>query len=186
MLKPVLDDVARLIASITPEQDKLPTPCDDFDVITLRLHLFGWLAYFDAAFTDPTGTERPDPAAYAGPDDAEALISALELSLEAGISAPAVGVPLLGGTYPGGVVADLLLIEALGHGWDLARATDRPWDPALATCEHALAVLRGVVQPEYRGPGLPFRAEVEVAADAPALDRMVAFTGRDPNWSAPR
>lgn len=43
-------------------------------------------------------------------------------------------------------------------------------------------VLRQVVQPEYRGDGLPFGPEVAVAADAPALDRLLAFTGRDPGW----
>jgi Mycothiol maleylpyruvate isomerase N-terminal domain. len=60
MIFPVLEDLARQFPGITPEQDKLPTPCDDFDVSTLRRHLLGWLTYFDAAFTDPSGSDRPD------------------------------------------------------------------------------------------------------------------------------
>jgi hypothetical protein len=38
------------------------------------------------------------------------------------------------------------------------------------------------VLPAYRGDDLPFGPEVHVAPDAPALDRFVAFTGRDPQW----
>ncbi len=31
--------------------------------------------------------------------------------------------------------------------------------------------------------GSPFGRVVEVPADAPLLDRVVAFTGRDPSWT---
>ena len=49
-----------------------------------------------------------------------------------------------------------------------------------AACESALATLKSVVLPEYRGPGMPFGPEVVVADNAPALERLLAFTGRDP------
>ena len=190
MIFPILKDLAHLAAGIPAEQDKLPTPCDDFDVITLRRHLLGWLTYFDAAFADPLGTDRPDPSAFTGPDNPDAVITHLtatiQSALAAGLATAQVNVPLLGGTYPGSVVIDLLLIEALGHGWDLARATGRPWKPSPQTCELVLAVLKGVIQPEYRGPGMPFRTEVVVDPDVPPLDRLVAFTGRNPTWTQPR
>ncbi len=190
MIFPVLEDLAHLLDRITPEQDKLPTPCDDFDVITLRRHLLGWLGYFDAAVADPSGTERPDPSGFSGPDEPGAVIAQLTTTirsaLAAGVATVPVNVPLLGGAYPGTVVIDLLLVETLGHGWDLSRATGRPWNPHPQASEHALTALKGIIQPEYRGPGLPFGPEITIDGDASPLDRLVAFTGRGPAWTPPR
>ncbi|MEZ0077188.1 TIGR03086 family metal-binding protein [Planotetraspora sp. GP83] len=196
MIFPVLEDLARLLDAITPEQEDLPTPCDEFDVRTLRLHLLGWLDYFQAALADPAGDVRPDPAARVNEDRSgdrsddsaaviEKLTATLRAALDNAVATQTVNVPMLGGAYPGSAVIDLLLVEVLGHGWDLARTTGLSWQPDPATSAHALAVLQAIVKPEYRGPGLPFGLEVRVSADAPALDRLVAFTGRDPGW-APR
>ncbi|OKI62586.1 TIGR03086 family metal-binding protein [Streptomyces sp. MJM1172] len=196
MIFPALKDLARLVEAITPEQGDLPTPCAEFDVRTLRLHLLGWLDYFQAALADPAGDVRPDPEARVnegrsgdGLDDSAAVIEKLTATLRAAldeaVATRSVDVPRLGGAYPGSAVIDLLLVEVLGHGWDLARATGLEWEPDPAAAAHALAVLQAMVKPEYRGPGLPFGLEVPVAADAAALDRLVAFTGRDPGW-APR
>lgn len=189
MIGPVLADLERLTATVSPEDDQRPTPCDDFDVITLRRHLLGWLGYFDSAFTDPAGDHRPYPFTFTGPDDFGSAIQQLSATITAafdsGMATTTVNVPHLGGAYPGSAVLDLLLVEVLGHGWDLARATDQVWQPDPQTCEHALTVLHGVIQPEYRAPGMPFAPEVAVSADAPALDRFVAFTGRNPAWVSP-
>jgi uncharacterized protein (TIGR03086 family) len=183
----VLDDLSHLLSSLDPEQDGRPTPCSAFDVAALRRHLLGWLGYFDAALTDPSSDDRPDPTAYAGPDDPAAVVGRLAVTvrtaLDSGTATTAVDVPLLGGTLPGAVVVDLLLAEVLGHGWDLARATEQPWHPDPAACEQALNRLRSLVRPEYRGPARPFGPEVAVDEGASALDRFVAFTGRDPRWA---
>ncbi|MFD8793544.1 TIGR03086 family metal-binding protein [Streptomyces vinaceus] len=196
MIFPVLQDLARLLDAITPEQEDLPTPCDEFDVRTLRLHLLGWLDYFQAALAGPGGDVRPDPEARMNEDrsgnrfdDSAAVIDKLTATLRAAlhdaVATRSVNVPRLGGSYPGSAVIDLLLVEVLGHGWDLARATGLAWQPDPAASAHALDVLQAMVKPEYRGPGLPFGLAVPVSADVPALDRLVAFTGRDPRW-APR
>ena len=39
---------------------------------------------------------------------------------------------------------------------------------------------RGMLPPAYRGPGKTFGDEVQIGADASAVDRLVAFIGRDP------
>jgi hypothetical protein len=36
---------------------------------------------------------------------------------------------------------------------------------------------------DYQGEGKPFAPRVPVADDAPALDRLVALSGRDPGWA---
>ncbi|GAB7045856.1 TIGR03086 family metal-binding protein [Catenuloplanes indicus] len=188
MILRILDDLARVAAGNTPEQLTLPTPAGDFDVWAVRRHLTGGLSYFESAFRDPDAEERgADPHGYAGPDDLDAVIprlsATLRSALDAGVSTTIVHVPHLGGSFPGATVVDMLLIEAVTHGWDLARATGQRWQPDDGTCEHALAFYRQVIKPEWRGPGMAFGPEFPVAPDAPVLDRLVAFAGRDPHWS---
>jgi uncharacterized protein (TIGR03086 family) len=182
----VLDDLARVTGSITPAQERLATPCTGLDVHALRTHLLGWLRYFDTALRDPAGDDRPDPAAFHG-DDAATEIKTLTATVRS-MRLPddsLVDVPLLGGAYPPAVVLDLLQAEVLGHGWDLAKATGQTWQPDPAACAHTLAVLQATVTPAFRGDGLPFGPEIPIADDAPPLDRLVAFTGRHPDWTPP-
>ncbi|MCA2212140.1 TIGR03086 family metal-binding protein [Jidongwangia harbinensis] len=186
----LLQDLTRVVRDIDPGLRKEPTPCTELDVASLERHLLGWLHLFDVALTDPAGERRPDPAAHpaaespsAAAAEIEKLTATVRTTTAAGVRTAEVNVPPLGGVYPGAVVLDLLTAEVLGHGWDLARATGQVWQPDPAACERALATLHGMVRPEYRGPGMPFGPEVPVAVDAPALDRFLAFTGREPHWA---
>ena len=80
----------------------------------------------------------------------------------------------------------MVLGEYVVHGWDLARALGRPWTPPEAAVTTAHEFFGGVVVPEYRGPdGGFFLDEVPVPDDAPPLDRLLGFAGRDPGWSPP-
>lgn len=193
LLAPVLADLARVIGATTPDQDHLPTPCDGMDVVSLRRHLLGGLPYFTLALSDPDGDERPDPRAYTGPEGRDVLVAAIEelsktaeAALAGGVETVPVKVPHLGGTFPGDMVISMLFAEVIVHGWDTARATGQAWQPAPAASERAHALLTTMVQPQLRGgAGMPFAPEVPVAADAPALDRLLGFAGRSPDW-APR
>ena len=40
-----------------------------------------------------------------------------------------------------------------------------------------------MLRPEFRGPDKDFGPEVPAPADATALQRLVAFLGRDPRWT---
>jgi uncharacterized protein (TIGR03086 family) len=82
---------------------------------------------------------------------------------------------------PGDVTALVALTEVVIHGWDLARATGQPYDVDAATAD---AVLSHVTPIAAEGPveGL-FGPAVPIADDAPALDRIIALSGRDPGWS---
>jgi uncharacterized protein (TIGR03086 family) len=161
-----------------------------FDVGTLQRHLLGWLAMFSAAFADPDGDERPEPDAFRGSEEPGDRVREIEHVAEVtrtaignGIQAGTVNLPLLGGKLPGTTALDSLAIEVIGHSWDLSRATGLPYDPDPSAIEAVLAAMKAIILPEYRGAGMPFGPEVTVQDDAPALDRFVAFTGRDPNWA---
>jgi uncharacterized protein (TIGR03086 family) len=192
-LLPVLDDLARVIGTTTPEQDTAPTPCDGLDVVSLRRHLLGGVGYFTVALSDPDGDQRPNPREYTGPDGRDFLVAEIEklavtvrAALADGIEAVPVNVPALGGTFQGDYVLSMLAAETVVHGWDFARATGQVWRPDPAATEMAHALLADQIKPEYRGEGMPFAPEVPVSADAPALDRLLGFAGRAPDWSPAR
>jgi len=71
-----------------------------------------------------------------------------------------------------------MLIEVLGHGWDLGAATGQPepMDPAVARSGLAWT------QPFLAqvGRGTSFAPAVTVLGGASPTDELVAFLGRDP------
>jgi uncharacterized protein (TIGR03086 family) len=186
----VLADLERLIATVTPDQFSRPTPCAEFDVAGLRQHMLGWVDFFGIALTDPAGAgERPAPQAFTAPADpaaAAAVVATaaarIAVALDAGVGQQPV--LFVEATMPGQGVLTMALWEYLVHGHDLALATGQPWQPDQAAAELVLPFAASMLTDEYRGPGKDFAPAVTVAADAPALDRLVAFSGRNPRWPA--
>lgn len=66
---------------------------------------------------------------------------------------------------PGEFVVNMLLMEYVGHGWDLCRATGRESPYSDHEADAALTAAQAILQPQYRGTGM-FEAEVNVADDA--------------------
>jgi uncharacterized protein (TIGR03086 family) len=81
------------------------------------------------------------------------------------------------------VVGSIMTAEFVVHAWDLAVATGQPLDVPSGLGE---VVLEGVeaMAPSGRDGGW-FGAEVQVPADAPAFERALAVSGRDPRWAPP-
>ncbi len=80
---------------------------------------------------------------------------------------------------PAAVMARILSMEFLVHAWDYARATGQAVEVSEEAPEQVLAWSRAVLTPEGRVRA-GFDDPVEIADDAPALDRLLAFTGRRP------
>jgi uncharacterized protein (TIGR03086 family) len=169
-----------IIAGIGDEQWAAPTPCAGVDVRALVNHLVAGNLHFAALVN---GTARPDgDADHLGADPLAAFgRAAAELRAALGRPGALAGTYTLPiGTVPADALVRIRIVEHLGHGWDLARATGQqavfPDDVAQRAIEAAKAQL--AVFPEGRGPGSAFGAEVPVAADAPAIDRLAGFLGR--------
>jgi uncharacterized protein (TIGR03086 family) len=190
LIQPVLSDLAELMADIRPEQFADPTPCPDFDVAALRAHVLGWVTYFAAAFADPDGSgDRPDPKSTEVPEDPQAAADVVRaaaakiaVAVDGGVAERSV--LMVQSSMPGDSMLRMALWEYLMHGHDLAAAVGRPWNPPLAAAENALAFAPNMLTDEYRGVGKDFGPIVAVSEDAPALDRLLGFSGRDPNWKA--
>jgi uncharacterized protein (TIGR03086 family) len=181
-----------LVAGVPGERWTAATPCAEFDVLALVRHMIGGLRQFTGlAHGDPAGSDGLGGSADEGADAAVAAVdpeSAARTYREAARDAvqawasPAAlgrGYDMPWGRLPGRVMVGFLLIEALGHGWDLARATgqDACYDPDLVEAVRVLA--REFDGPGMRAPGL-FGPAVEAPDAAAPLDRLAAFLGRTP------
>ena len=75
--------------------------------------------------------------------------------------------------------------EIFVHGWDLAKATGQSMPPgegvadALLSSEWWLSLCAEVRENDPP----PFAPEIDVPREAPAVDRLTGFLGRDPGWS---
>jgi len=173
---PAAEATGAVVAAITDDQLGLPTPSPDHTVGTLLAHVdalsvgLAYTARKAAAPPDP-GTLRPGW---------RSRIPAQLLELARRWEDPAAWT---GRTAAGGVPLDaadagmFALDEIVVHGWELARATGRPY----ATDEAAVRACADFLDGAARSSAL-FGPVVEVPPDAPAIDRLIGLTGRDPNW----
>ncbi|HYK69859.1 MAG TPA: TIGR03086 family metal-binding protein [Streptosporangiaceae bacterium] len=179
-----LDTVADLIDNVRADQWSAPTPCTDWTVSQLVNHLIGMNRVFAALLADEPPPPRPradhvegDPiGAYR--DSASALEVAFR---RPGVLERAYHGPL--GTATGADRLQIRLYDLLAHGWDLAQATDQPLDLPDDLVEESLVFARSQLAEQARAGR--FGPAQLVAAQAPAIERLVAFLGRPVNMGHP-
>ena len=81
-------------------------------------------------------------------------------------------------TLAASVAVQIIPLELLVHGWDMARATGSEIEVPAEVASHVLGYARSLVTPDKRGRS--FAAEVPAGPSATALERLIAFTGRQP------
>ena len=184
LLRRALDQTEALIAGTNPGDSGRPTPCTEYDVNQLIGHLIGVQRRIAAVlsggqpFSVPVVVESSDwrgDWASTRPEVDAVLADDAVLSRQ-------VSVPW--GTLPGGAAIASYVGELATHDWDLAVATGRTadLDDELATA--ALPAQQAKIPPGPR-ENLPFAPAVEVADDASPYARLVAWSGRDPQWRPP-
>ena len=174
------------VRAVVPEAWGRPTPCAEWDVRALVNHVVGeqrWVVPLmggrtvaevgDALDGDLLGS-APQETADAAAKEAVAALSepgALERTVH-----------LSFGDFSGADYAWQMAADHVVHSWDLAVAAGG--DPDL---DHELVtrMARWWEQWEdlYRGAGA-VGSRVDVAADAPAQDSLLASFGRDPRWGS--
>ncbi|MEI7032590.1 TIGR03086 family metal-binding protein [Streptomyces pratensis] len=189
---PVLDlgPAARRVAGLLDavDDDRLAgrTPCPDYAVRELLGHTAGLATAFrDAARKDlgASTADSPDAALPVLDDGWRAELPRRLEELAAAWRSPAAwsGPTRAGGVeLPGEVAGAVALNELVVHGWDLARATGQPYavgEAELRSCEALLTAADDGPQEES-----PFGPPVPVPDDAPLLDRVIALSGRRPDW----
>lgn len=181
--------VAALVRGTSDDDLGRPTPCPGTDVAGLLDHLAGLALAFTTAARHEPGPDGP-PVVDGSRLDVEfrdTVPAALaELAVAWRDPQAWTGMSEAGGVEMPGEVAGLVALdEVVVHGWDLAVATGQPYDPPVDAVEAAMGFVAPTAAERPEGtPGL-FGPVVAVPEDAPALDRLLGLTGRDPAWRPP-
>lgn len=168
--------VGELIAKVDPDQWSASTPCPDWTVRRLVGHLIGMNRVFTALLAGQSAPRRDPDHVEADP---LAAYRDSAVRLRAAFSRPGVlERTFLGplGAATGAERLQIRLYDLLAHGWDLAQATGQSDGLPDDVAERALAFARTQVSEQAR-PGR-FGSARDIADDAPAIERLVAFLGR--------
>ena len=196
--RPLLDRAvatgASVVAAVRPDQLAEPTPCSEMDVRTMLGHLVGVLDRIAALGKggDPFAVTESLVADDGWSDawGASARGAADAWRDDAVLERP-MALPWIQGN--GADVLSSYFSELTVHTWDLAVSTGQEpdWDDAVVAA--ALAA-RDILPAENRlalyeeissamgldEVAMPFAEAVSIPDDAPAIDRLVAWNGRDP------
>jgi uncharacterized protein (TIGR03086 family) len=187
-LTPAARRLSELVRHIDDGQLDAPTP-SDIRVADMLDHVGGLALAFAAAAAKDLGSVTATPPA----PDGDRLGIAWHTEIPGALTAlaqawtdPAAweGMTQVGGvTLPGEIAGQVALDEVVLHAWDLARGTGQPYQQDPATLEACLAAMTAMYPPDNLdtrkgifGPPIP------VVDDAPLVDRVVAYSGRDPGW----
>lgn len=77
------------------------------------------------------------------------------------------------------VAVSVFSVEFLVHAWDYAVAVGSELKAADSLAEYVLELARKLIKPEERSVA-GFNEPVDVPEDGGALERLIAFTGRNP------
>ncbi len=190
-LSPAARRMTALISGLRDDQLDAPTPCPSYSVGELLAHVGGLALAFTAAAKKERGDlveqapgdgnlpPLPDDWRVRIPADLAALAAAWD-NAEAWTGMTRIA----GGDTPGEIAGLVCLDELVVHGWDLARATGQGFTSDQPSLEGSLEVLGHFQVPGKEvPPGSAFGTVIDLPDDAPLLERVVAFTGRDPAWT---
>lgn len=171
----------RIVLGISQDQWSTTSPCAGWSVRDVLNHMVGGMRIFAAelAGREPEAEHEAD---WVGRDPAAAFAQAAELDLAAWRNPDALSgvVTISLGTLPASFAAVIHLLELVGHGVDLAAATEQTHLVEEALCGEVLELLAAMGGLDaYRVPGV-FGPEVAVNADAPAHVRLSGYLGRHP------
>jgi uncharacterized protein (TIGR03086 family) len=185
-LQAALDLAVATARNVGPDQLDRPTPCTEFDVDGLIRHLAGASDRAVLAATSIGPVPDLDDDAGVAPAAVVDALAATAADFGAAWSNDAALdriVELPWATLPARVLLAIYLSEISTHTWDLARATGQQPVYDEGAVEIALATMRMGLPADGREQS-PFGPVQPVADDAPAIERLVAWCGRPPAWSA--
>jgi uncharacterized protein (TIGR03086 family) len=186
-LTPACKRTADVLMNVTDQQLNGLTPCQKLSLRNLVSHVGGLALAFTAAARKEFGelTDTPPVEGVPLDEDWRTAYPARLAELAAAWREPTAweGMSRAGGVdFPAEVAGIVALTEVVIHGWDVAAATGQEYEIDPGALD---GVLPHVTAIAAEGPveGL-FGPAVAVADDAPALDRVIAMSGRDPGWGA--
>ena len=186
VLAAALDGFERRLAKTDDTHWSQPTPCAEWDVRTLVNHVVGELLWVPPLLEGRTIAEVGDrfDGDVLGTDPhatAHEAVRALErAAAEPGAQERTVHLSF--GDFPGGEYLGQIASDVVIHTWDLAKGING--DDELG--DHLVRFVDGFLGPQFeawRSAGA-FGPAVPTADDATPQQRLIANTGRDPDWTA--
>lgn len=165
----------RLVAQTTDWS--APAPVDGWTARDVVDHLVTWFPGFlaEGGVDLPAGPPAADDPVAAWEHHTDAVQDVLEQRADESFTHPRAGTHRLAEAVDRFYTADVFM-----HSWDLARAGGR--DPGLDE-DFAAQLLEGMrpIEQLLRDSG-QYGPAVQVPDDAPVVDRLMGFIGRDPAW----
>jgi uncharacterized protein (TIGR03086 family) len=174
-----LDILRRVVSSIDDGQLGYRTPCRDYDIAALAGHLVGSVTRISAA----AGVVVPAPI-----DSTIAQVVDAGRDAVAGWRGRGVDgdVQFAGRMLAARDLVGVITLEFVVHGWDFATAIGDVLSVAEDLAGDLLQLAHRTVTAESRR-NAGFDEPVAIGHDASALDRLLAYTGRDPaTWTVLR
>lgn len=148
------------------------TPCREFDVAALTDHLLHSITTLGAMAGAQFG-ERDQDAPIE-----QQVVFAARAALDAWRRRGLDGTVEFGGNeVPARVMVGILSLEFLVHAWDYAAAVGREVNAPESLSDYVLGLARKIITPDGR-VNAGFDDAIDVADDADALTRLLAYTGR--------
>ena len=167
------DSLRQIVDSIDSSQLALQTPCRDYDVAALAEHLIGSITRISAA-AGVVVTPSDEHEVLRRLIDTGAMVVTGWRSR--GVDGE---VEFAGRTLPARTLLGVITLEFVVHGWDFAASVDTVPTVPDDLAGDILAVAQQTITPTSRRL-VGFDEPVAISDDANALDRLLAFTGRDP------
>jgi len=180
-------ETARVVSGVPQGALQAPTPCGDWDLRTLLNHTILWTSYSAErrAHGESVAEDLMSKDFTAEPGFREDYAEQLGKAISAWSDPKAWegSRAVMGDATPAADVGAMLLMEMALHGWDVAKATGQEYQvgEAVATAlEHTVQAQAELFR-KYQG----FAGAVAIVGPAPAFDRALALSGRDPGWKKP-
>lgn len=174
----VAGEFARLVEQTTDWS--APAPVEGWTARDVVDHLVSWFrGFLSAGGVDlPGGPSVADDPPAAWQHHAAGVQALLDERGDEDFTHPHIGPGRLAGTIDRFYTSDVFM-----HSWDLARATGQ--QPRLDE-DFAGQLLEGMrpIEAMLRDSG-QYGPAVPVPDDAPAVERLMGFVGRDPAWRSP-
>jgi|HubBroStandDraft_6_1064221.scaffolds.fasta_scaffold367568_2 uncharacterized protein (TIGR03086 family) len=175
---------------LTEDDLSRPSPCTQYTVGEVGQHVVRSMVLLASVAGEPAaglaagaaaGPVGPAAGPAAGPVGSleEQVAVTTEAALAAWRRRGLDGTVAVGrSTLPATLAFEIIPMELLVHGWDVARATGQQIDVPPEVADRLLSCARELVTEDKRGRS--FAAEVPAGPQASALQRLIAFTGRVP------
>jgi uncharacterized protein (TIGR03086 family) len=164
-----------VVHGIAKEDESKQTPCREFDVAALTDHLMNSITTIGGM----AGAQFPERDR--GDSVERQVVLAGRPALDAWHRRGLDGsVPFGSGEAPAKMMVGVLSLEFLVHAWDYAKSTGREVSAPDSLSDYVMGVAKQVITPQGR-TNVGFDDPIDTPADAGALERLIAYTGRQPS-----